>query len=291
MGIEHTQNFLHSEKLVANLLSMSNLSLEDTVIEIGPGKGIITKMLAEKCKSVVAVEYDKDLANSLIGDLGDIGNVQIVESDFLQYSLPKDYDYKMCANIPFNITADIMKKVLESDYPPEDIYFIMQYEAFQKYSGNPYCSESMRSLFYKPFYKSELLYEFKPTDFSPIPNARICFAHFARRTEYDVEDIAEYRDFISYIFLASGKSFREKTKKIFTREQHRRISKELAFDLDSTITSMSYDEWLFLYNIFINYVPKEKKLLVSSSEKKMKKTQEHIEKIHRTRCKGSWETR
>ena len=56
MGIEHTQNFLHSEKLVANLLSMSNLSLEDTVIEIGPGKGIITKMLAEKCKSVVAVE-------------------------------------------------------------------------------------------------------------------------------------------------------------------------------------------------------------------------------------------
>ena len=178
MRIEHSQNFLHSKKLVSELLDKTNLNDDDTVIEIGPGKGIITEELSKKCKRIIAIEYDNKLSASLKETFSEDSKIQIIEQDFLKYKLPNSGEYKICANIPFNLTADIMKKVLEFENSPTDIYFIMQYEAFLKYAGQPYYSESMRSLLYKPWYFSELIHEFKPTDFRPAPNARICFVHF-----------------------------------------------------------------------------------------------------------------
>ena len=138
MRIEHSQNFLHSKRLVSELLSKSNITSEDTVIEIGPGKGIITEELSKKCAQVIAIEYDKELAHLLQESFANKSNVKIIEHDFLKYKLPNDGVYKICANIPFNLTADIMKKVLEFENSPTDIYFIMQYEAFLKYAGKPY---------------------------------------------------------------------------------------------------------------------------------------------------------
>ena len=203
MGIEHSQNYLHSKQLVATLLSKSNICNDDIVIEIGPGKGIITNELAKKSKKVIAIEFDAKLAKTLSERYKESKKVQIIEMDFLKYKISVKEPYKVCANIPFNITADIMKKVFEDDNPPEDIYFIMQYEAFIRYSGQPFYNESLRSLLYKPWFSAELIYEFKPSDFYPVPNARICFAHFQRKTSADVEDATDYRNFLSYIFFST----------------------------------------------------------------------------------------
>ena len=174
MGIEHSQNYLHSKQLVATLLSKSNICNDDIIIEIGPGKGIITIELAKKSKQVIAIEFDAKLAKTLSEKYKESKKVQIIEMDFLKYKISVKEPYKVCANIPFNITADIVKKVFEADNPPEDIYFIMQYEAFLRYSGQPFYNESLRSLLYKPWFSAELIYEFKPSDFYPVPNARIC---------------------------------------------------------------------------------------------------------------------
>ena len=57
MGIEHSQNYLHSKQLVATLLSKSNICNDDIIIEIGPGKGIITIELAKKSKQVIAIKF------------------------------------------------------------------------------------------------------------------------------------------------------------------------------------------------------------------------------------------
>ena len=227
MRIEHSQNFLHSKKLVSELLDKTNLNDDDTVIEIGPGKGIITEELSKKCKRIIAIEYDNKLSASLKETFSEDSKIQIIEQDFLKYKLPNSGEYKICANIPFNLTADIMKKVLEFENSPTDIYFIMQYEAFLKYAGQPYYSESMRSLLYKPWYFSELIHEFKPTDFRPAPNARICFVHFHKRDNPKVADSKDYKNFLSYVFAAPGNTFKEKTKKLFTYEQQKRICKQI----------------------------------------------------------------
>ena len=108
MGIEHSQNYLHSKQLVATLLSKSNICNDDIIIEIGPGKGIITIELAKKSKKVIAIEFDAKLAKTLSERYKESKKVQIIEMDFLKYKISVKEPYKVCANIPFNITADIM---------------------------------------------------------------------------------------------------------------------------------------------------------------------------------------
>ena len=195
--------------------------------------------------------------------------------DFLKYKISVKEPYKVCANIPFNITADIVKRYLKPNNPPEDIYFIMQYEAFSVFWTALY-NESLRSLLYKPWFSAELIYEFKPSDFYPVPNARICFAHFQRKTSADVEDAIDYRNFLSYIFLASGNTFKDKTKKLFTYEQQKRICKFLKIKLESTLTEISYDGWLYLYDVFL--ICFQRKAIILNAEQDMKNNQNKIQK-------------
>lgn len=284
--IKHSQNFLHSKRLVSDLLSKSNIANEDTVIEIGPGKGIITEELSKRCRQVIAIEYDKELARMLLETFATNSNVKIIEHDFLKYKLPNSGAYKICANIPFNLTADIMKKVLEFENSPTDIYFIMQYEAFLKYAGKPYYNESLRSLLYKPWYTAELIHEFQPSDFHPIPNARICFVHFQKKTKPDVIESLDYKNFLSYIFSTPGNSFKEKTKKLFSYEQQKRICKQIKISMDSFVTKITYEGWIVLYDVFLKFVSSEKKELVRGSEKALKTDQKKLQKIHRNRNHG-----
>ena len=74
MGIEHSQNYLHSKQLVATLLSKSNICNDDIIIEIGPGKGI--------SKQVIAIEFDAKLAKTLSEKYKESKKVQIIEMDF-----------------------------------------------------------------------------------------------------------------------------------------------------------------------------------------------------------------
>ena len=213
-------------------------------------------------------------------------NVKIIEQDFLKYKLPNNGVYKICANIPFNLTADIMKKVLEFENPPTDIYFIMQYEAFLKYAGKPYYCESLRSLLYKPWYTAELIHEFQPSDFHPVPNARICFVHFQKKSTPDITEGTDYKNFLSYVFSASGNSFKEKTRKLFSYEQQKRICKQIKISMDSSVTDITYEGWLNLYDVFSKFVSSEKKELVRGAEKALKTDQKKLQKIHRNRNQG-----
>src|SRR4030095_14756487 len=100
--ISLAQNFLRNPKLVQRLIRMSGIGLSDTVYEIGPGNGIITAALASVASRVIAVEKDPELARRLRERFRSVENVEIVEKDFLNYSLISNY--KMFANIPYNST-------------------------------------------------------------------------------------------------------------------------------------------------------------------------------------------
>jgi len=285
-NIGHSQNFLHNKELVASLMAKTNISSNDTIIEIGPGKGIITEELANKCNRLIAVEYDRTLAQRLKDRFAGNSRIQIVEHDFLKYDMPVSGEYKICANIPFNLTADIMKKVLECDNRPDEIYFIMQYEAFLKYAGQPFYADSLRSLLYKPFFLAELLHEFQPTDFHPVPKSRICFVRFHKKIPSDISDEAQYRNFLAYVFSTSGNDFREKTKKIFSHEQQKRLCKQLNINMASRLADITYEGWLYIFNVFLRFVPADKKGLIINAERDLKNSQSKIQKIHRNRNHG-----
>lgn len=287
-NIRDSQNFLHSSKLVNELLLKSNIDKEDFVVEIGPGKGIITKELSKICKSVNAIEYDSALANKLSNEFKN-SNVNIIEMDFLKYNLPI-HKYKVFSNIPFNITASILNKLLDSKNPPLDTFLIMQYEPFLKYAGEPYYRESYKSLLYKPFFNTNILHRFSKFDFKPAPNANIILGQFSYKDSSDIkpEDRDVWKDFLAFVFLEKGSTFKEKTKRIFSYNQQKIISKENGINDNSNITNWSYDFWLKIFKIYnSSMVSNDKKKLVNNSYEKMLQYDSNLEKIHRNRRQNS----
>ena len=135
-NLGYSQNFLVNKKLVERLISKSNIDVTDYVIEIGPGKGIITDVLSQHAGEVVAVEYDQELYNNLVR-YHSHDNVTYIFGDFLKYKLPLNRRYKIFSNIPFQITADIIRKLTDDVNPPSDINIIIQREAAKKNCGIP----------------------------------------------------------------------------------------------------------------------------------------------------------
>lgn len=89
------------------------------------------------------------------------GKCRDYQGDFLQYELPEGKEYKVFANIPFNITAEIIHKITEKNRAPQDAYLVIQKEAAWKYIGYPYYKESLRSLLLKPYFEFRILHSFQ----------------------------------------------------------------------------------------------------------------------------------
>ena len=132
------QNFLTDANIVRKVIAAANLKPNDTVLEIGPGTGILTCELAKTAKKVVAVEFDQDLIGALKESLKDFGNVILISGDIRRFDERKiESGYKIAANLPFYLTAPIIRKFLESENPPKELTLIVQKEVAQRIIAKP----------------------------------------------------------------------------------------------------------------------------------------------------------
>lgn len=130
------QNFLVNNSVVLKLVESANLNKEDVVLEIGPGTGILTKELAKQVKKVIAVEKDPRMITLLEENLRDFDNIELIEGDILGFNdFPKNY--KVVANIPFYLTAVLIRKLLEEKNQPEEITLIVQREVAKRICAKP----------------------------------------------------------------------------------------------------------------------------------------------------------
>ena len=253
--ISLAQNFLRSPKLVHRLVRMSNIGLSDTVYEIGPGNGIITAALARVARRVIAIEKDPELVRRLRERFRSVENVEIVEEDFLTYSFRFRRDIsvshrKMFANIPYNSTSQIVRKILDDRSRLCEAYLIMQKEAAKKFSG---CSRETRfSILLKPYFDLQILLQLKRTDFRPVPNVDSVLLSIKRRASplIEAQDVALYREFVQYGFGRWKPNLRLAFKNVFTYKQWRRLARDLDFPLNATPTELSVEQWLGLYYSF-----------------------------------------
>jgi len=131
------QNFLVSRTVLKKIIKAGELKSSDIVLEIGPGLGILTKAIAKKVKKVIAVEKDENLANILKRELdnGQIKNIQIINQDILKFQVSSfkfQKPYKLVANLPYYITAPVIRMFLESAKPPKLMVLMVQKEVAQR---------------------------------------------------------------------------------------------------------------------------------------------------------------
>lgn len=288
-SIRYSQNFLKDSNLVDNLIQNASITRDDLVLEIGSGKGVITEELSKYCKSVIAIEADPALADGLIQKFHRDSNIQVVQTNFLVWDLPR-VPYKVFSNIPFNITADIIRKLLRASNPPNDVYLIMQKESAVKYSGVPYGKETLFSTSIKPWYELSIEYDFKRSDFNPQPRVDVVLLHIHRRHEPLVqrEQTMLYKDFISYAYNRSIPNLQVGLRNVFTSNQFAVVTRNLHVSNSVTPTQLTFDQWIALFQAFVAHVDSNKKRVVAGASAKIEKEQLGIEKIHRTRISRNW---
>lgn len=281
-SIIYSQHFLKDSRLVASLLDSSTIGHDDVVYEIGPGKGIITEQLALRCKQVVAIEKDMRLSALLLQKFADTPNVTIHEGDFLHYHLPRK-PYKVFANIPFNITTAIITRLTAAEYPPGDAYLAMQKEAAEMLLGKPH--ESLRSVLLKPWFEMEIGHRFRRKDFVPEPQVDVVMLRLRKRGPPLVNraDRQYFHDFVVYGFTAWRPTLGSILKGFFTGQQLKRIRKELGVDFESTPTSLTFEQWLNVFECFKNIGNKQAMHAIVGSEKRLIQQQQRLQKVHRTR--------
>ncbi|MEW6213606.1 MAG: rRNA adenine dimethyltransferase family protein [Nitrospirota bacterium] len=107
------QNFLYDPSILRRIIQVAQLNREDLVVEIGPGPGRLTKMLAERVRRVIAIELDEKLFEKLKTELSEYKNVELIHGDALRYTYENLPEFKVVANIPYYITTPIIFRLLE----------------------------------------------------------------------------------------------------------------------------------------------------------------------------------
>ncbi|WP_322496655.1 16S rRNA (adenine(1518)-N(6)/adenine(1519)-N(6))-dimethyltransferase RsmA [Chloroflexus sp.] len=138
------QNFLLDGYVLATIVAEATLTPSDTVIEVGPGLGVLTWELLARAGRVICVELDRRLADRLAAEFRDRANLVLVQGDVLELA-PADLlaragappPYKLVANIPYAITAPLLRHFLEATVPPDLSVLLVQWEVAQRICAGP----------------------------------------------------------------------------------------------------------------------------------------------------------
>ncbi len=164
------QNFLKSNLALKKIIEVGDIIPTDIILEIGPGKGALTEKLLEKAKTVIAVEKDNKLFTFLKNKFEkEIKEKKLIllNEDILEYKI-KNNEYKIIANIPYNITGAILKKFLTEKNQPDMMILMVQHEVAKRIVANDK-KESLLSISVKAYGEPKMVMKVPARYFSPAP--------------------------------------------------------------------------------------------------------------------------
>lgn len=197
----HAQHFLRSPQFVAELVGHSNIRKNDIVYDLGAGSGVITSVLARRCKQVVAVELEPNALTKLRENMVRYTNVTILTRDILAVDPPED-SYKIFANIPFHLSSDIVRKFSEHARPPKAMYFIVQKQFARKLVPGDDHFTSLLGAQVGARYTARIRRPLRKTDFTPPPAVDTVLLELKLRDTplIPADSLADYREFVARCF-------------------------------------------------------------------------------------------
>ena len=275
-----SQNFLHDPRTVETILQRSSVGPDDVVYEIGPGAGAITDRLAKRCRHVVAIEKDPQLAERLRRRFAGRPNITVFLDDFLTFPLPVT-PYAVFANVPFAITAGILARLTGAHNPPEDAYLAVQREGAQRFTGCP--RETLVSLLLKPDFELSIVHQFARRDFTPVPSVDVMLLRLRKRgppllTPGERQD---YRDFVTFGLTAWQPTLERAYAGILN--QRARSDGAGGIDLSVKPADLPFEDWLHLFRLFQTSAAPRARAVVRGAEGRLRAQQAALQKEHRTR--------
>lgn len=248
------QNFLVDSRVARKIVSTADIGLDDTVLEIGPGRGALTRHLVEACRRLVAVELDSALAAELQERFSTESGVEIIHGDAREISpeqlFSADEPYKIVANLPYYAANRIVRGFLTAERKPTMLVFMVQREVARTMAAQP-GDMGLLSVMVQLYGSVRVAFSVPPRAFRPAPKVT---SAVVRIDVFDSPalDLDSHDDFFNLViagFSAPRKQIRNSLKNGL------KVSGELASDLlnNANIDSkrrpetLSVDEWGEVY--------------------------------------------
>jgi 16S rRNA (adenine1518-N6/adenine1519-N6)-dimethyltransferase len=173
------QHFLHDRNIIDKILRAINPKQDDNLLEIGPGRGAITRPLLNFCSHLTAVELDRDLIPVLQQDTASGSKLTVINADILNFeinSLPQPEALRIVGNLPYNISTPLMFHLMDSIDQIQDMHFMVQKEVANRIVAEVGSGSYGRlSVMLQFFCHCQYLFDVAPGCFIPPPKVESAF--------------------------------------------------------------------------------------------------------------------
>jgi 16S rRNA (adenine1518-N6/adenine1519-N6)-dimethyltransferase len=168
------QNFLNDNRIVDRIIQALDPRVDETIIEIGPGRGALTAQLVENAGAVVAIEFDRNLIAGLLERFGSHRNFKLVQRDALITDFCAEIEpanrARLVANLPYNISTAILQRLIEQRHCLTEMVLMLQREVVQRITARAGSTDrGYLSVLVEAYCETEKLFDVAPGAFRPIP--------------------------------------------------------------------------------------------------------------------------
>lgn len=248
------QNFLVDEQALAQIVAAADIQSTDTIVEIGPGLGVLTAELSKRAGKVIAIEKDDKFADVLKTQYLN-SNVEIVHQDALNFE-PNTYgliaeSYKLVANIPYNITSLIIRKFLEEEDKPEMMILLVQKEVAERIIAEP-GDMSLLAVSVQFYAKVEIVAIVPKESFFPTPKVDSAIIKLVSKSDSKQVSKTEEKDFfriVKFGFAAKRKTLENNLSAgmHIKKDDARDIIKKAGFEAKVRAGDLSVEDWIRLF--------------------------------------------
>lgn len=250
------QHFLIDETILKTIIEAAELSPEDTVVEVGPGLGVLTVELARRAGNVIAVELDNELASLLKHRLASHDNLRVINADILKVSpsqlLEGKSNYKVVANLPYYITSPVLRYFVEALPQPSLMVVMVQKEVGEAIVAGP-GKMSLLAVSLQVYSKPEVVSYVPAQSFYPPPKVDSVILRFDLFSEpaVKVADMAGFFEVVRHGFSSPRKQLHNSLAHgLGTKPSEiAPLLKQADIDLKRRAETISLEEWAKLYEV------------------------------------------
>ncbi len=251
------QNFLTSRAVARDIIAAAHITPDDTVLEIGPGKGFLTEGLLQKAGRVIAVEKDVRMVSRLKDRFAEEirnGKLELVHGDILALNLTnyklKTNAYKLVANIPYYITGEILRTFLSGDLQPQLMILMVQKEVADRIVARD-GKESILSMSVKIYGTPRYIQKVPARYFSPKPkvdSAVLLIENISKNNFVGAEDEKKFFELVKRGFAHKRKMLLGNLRNFYEPQKLEENFKKCGIAPTARAENLSLNQWLCLNN-------------------------------------------
>ena len=210
------QHFLHDKNIINKIISNLEINIKDTFIEIGPGEGALTTPLLERVESIILIEKDRDLI-PILEKKYNHKKVKIVNQDILKCELSNliKKNTRIVGNLPYNISTEIIFKLLPFSKDIKDLHFMLQKEVVDRIVAAPGTKIYGRlSVMTQVYFTVKKLFDISPNVFTPKPKVDSAYIRLIPK-DYIFDSLIheqKFRGIVNTVFSARRKMIKTSLK-------------------------------------------------------------------------------